>query len=346
MIPSFLPAQVRRVRFGRTLAASALVTFALVALALAAVMLLASPERARARGADPTPLIIFHADSLTAYMAALTRRFEAAHAGVVVQTESSGSLDAIRKITDLHLPCDILVAADWRLLAKPRPRIAPWVAIFAGNSMGLLYTPTSADAAEINAHNWYQVLTQPGVRYGHSNPERDPAGYWTLILWQLAERFYHAPGLAARLAADCPPANIRPHNVDLIALLQSGDLDYYFGYASDARLGGLRFLALPAEINLGDIKRRAEYAQAAVEIGSGAARHTIRGAPIAYGATLAANAPQRALALEFLELMLGAAGRQAAGQHGLSAYAQPYYLDPRGRMPAALRALARPLGAD
>ncbi len=308
-----------------------------------ATAVLICPSHAGAHGPDPTPLIIFHADSLTAYMAALARRFEAAHPGVVVQSESSGSLDAIRKVTDLHLPCDILVTADWRLLAKPRPRIEPWVAIFAGNAMGLLYTPTSAGAAEVNPRNWSEILIRPGVRYGHSNPERDPAGYWTLVVWQLAERFYRVPGLAARLASECPAANIRPHNVDLIALLQSGDLDYYFGYASDARLGGLRFLAFPPEISLGDIKRRADYAKAAVEVGSGAQRHTIRGAPIAYGVTLAANAPHRAIALEFLELMLGAVGRAAAEQNGLSGYAQPHYVDPQGRMPAALRALVRPL---
>lgn len=311
--------------------------------ALLAAALLILPGRAAAHDADPTPLIIFHADSLTGYMATLAHQFEAAHPGVAVQTQSSGSLDAIRKITDLGLPCDILITADWRLLKKPRPRIEPWAAIFAGNSMGLLYTAGSARAAKIDARNWYEVITRPGVRYGHSNPERDPAGYWTLVLWQLAERYYQAPGLAARLAADCPPSNIRPHNVDLIALLQSGDLDYYFGYASDARLGGLRFLALPPEINLGDIRRRADYAKAAVEVGAGAARHTIRGAPIAYGATLAAQAPHRALALEFLELMLGPAGRAAAEQHGLLGYARPYYADPQSRMPAALRALARPL---
>lgn len=322
--------------------ASTLLLLVIAASSALAMLILAG--RAGAHGTDPTPLIIFHADSLTGYMATLAHQFEAEHPGVVVQTQSSGSLDAIRKVTDLHLPCDILITADWRLLAKPRPQIEPWVAIFAGNAMGLLYTASSAGAAKIDASNWYQVITRPGVRYGHSNPERDPAGYWTLVLWQLAERYYHAPGLAARLAADCPPSNIRPHNVDLIALLQSGDLDYYFGYASDARLGGLRFLALPPEINLGDIGQRTEYAKAAVEVGAGAARHTIRGAPIAYGAALAAGAPHRALALEFLELMLGPAGRAAAGQHGLSGYARPYYVDSQARMPAALRALARPLG--
>jgi molybdate/tungstate transport system substrate-binding protein len=318
---------------------------AFLVLPIAAIVMLAPCRRALARGADPTPLIIFHADSLTAYMATLTHRFEAAHPSVVVQTQSSGSLDAIRKITDLHLPCDMLITADWRLLAKPRPGIEPWVVIFAGNSMGLLYTPTSADASKINARNWYKVITRPGVRYGHSNPMRDPAGYWTLIMWQLAQRYYHVPGLAKRLAADCPPSNIRPHNVDLISLLQSGDLDYYFGYASDARLGNLRFLALPPQINLGDIKLRKEYSKAAVEIGRGAARHTIHGAPIAYGATLVANAPHRALALKFLKLMLGPAGRKAAEQQGLKGYSKSYYVDPQARMPAALRAITRPLSA-
>jgi molybdate/tungstate transport system substrate-binding protein len=313
------------------------------ALALAAIVAIASRGAGRAASADPPPLRIFHADSLSAYVTALARVFERAHPGVAVRSEGSGSLDALRKVTDLHLPCDILITADWRMLKQPHRGVAPWAVVFAGNSMGLLYTARSRGAAKINAKNWWRVLMEPGVRYGHSNPERDPAGYWALVMWQLAARYYHDPSLAARLAAHCPRANIRPHNIDLIALLQSGDLDYYFGYASDARLGKLKFLALPPEINLGDVSRAADYAQASVEIGSGLDRKRITGAPVAYAATLTANPLNRAAAIEFLRLMLGEAGRKAATDAGLIAYPEPFAWDPVSKMPRPLRALTRPL---
>ena len=305
----------------------------------------AFPALARGAGSDRAPLTIFHADSLTGYVAEIAKLYEAAHPGAQVRSESGGSLDAIRKITDLHLPCDILITADWRLLQTPRAGIDRWAAIFAGNSMGIVYTPQSKFASEINAGNWRQILARPGVRYGHSNPQRDPAGYWTLIVWQLAERFYEDPDLAARLAAGCPRANIRPHNIDLIALLQSGELDYYFGYASDARLGQLKFLELPPQINLGDFDRAADYARASVVVGAAPHRKTITGAPVAYAATLTANPPNRAGAIEFMRLMLGDPGRAAAARAGLVAYPSGLAWDPTLAMPPGLRAMTKPLDA-
>ncbi|MGH7906573.1 MAG: extracellular solute-binding protein [Candidatus Binataceae bacterium] len=288
-------------------------------------------------------MTIFNADSLSGLMRDLGAQFKLEHPGAQVHAEGSGSLDAIRKVTDLHLPGDMVISADWRLLAKPRSGIDRWVIIFAGNSMGLLYTNGSKYAKEITAENWYRVITRPGVRYGYSNPERDPAGYWTLILWRLAERYYHRPGLAARLAADCPPSNIRPHSIYLIALLQSGELDYYFGYASDARLGNLDFLALPSAINLGDFAKKTAYQAVTIEIGSGARRHRIQGAPIAFGATLTSNPANPKGALAFMKLMLSRQGQKLVRKNGLIAYPQCFAFDPGHTMPAELNSLCRPL---
>ncbi|MFZ0886907.1 MAG: extracellular solute-binding protein [Candidatus Binataceae bacterium] len=295
--------------------------------------------------AEPAALTIFHADSLIGYVTDLAREFEASHRGVEVRHVGVGSLDAIRRVTDLHLPCDILVTADWRLLDRPLAGVEPWVMIFAGNSLGLLYTGHSASAGEIDGDNWYRILTRGGVRYAHSNPERDPAGYWTLVMWQLAERYYKQPGLARRLEAGCPASNIRPKSVDLIPLLQSGDLDYFFGYASDARLAELKLIRLPPEINLGDFARAAEYASASVEVGAGSAKRRIVGAPIAYGATLTSEPPNRVAAIQFLEMMAGETGRRAATRSGLIAYPQPFAVDAQKRMPPELGEVCRPLNS-
>jgi molybdate/tungstate transport system substrate-binding protein len=318
---------------------SPLRTFILQAAVLGLILTFTAPLSYARRRA----LTIFNADSLAGFMRDAAHDFETSHPGVRIQNVSSGSLDAIRRATDLHLPCDIVITADWRLLLKPHHGIEPWVVIFAGNSMALVYTNHSAGAREINSNNWYRVITQPPVRYGHSNPERDPAGYWTLIVWQLAESYYHQPGLAANLKAHCPLSNIRPASIDLIALLQSGELDYYFGYASDARLGNLKFLALPAEINLGHFSRRDYYSKASVEVGSGAHRRRINGAPIAFGATLTSNPRDRSDAIAFLKMMLGVRGREIAAHNGLVPYPTALAVDPQHRMPAELRALTNPL---
>jgi molybdate/tungstate transport system substrate-binding protein len=305
---------------------------------LVSLAMLATPAQAADRA-----ITIFYADSLTGYVDSLSRQFQASHRGVEIHGEALGSLDAIRRVTDLHQMCDIVISADWRLLAKLRHGIEPWVMIFAGNSIGILYGDGSRDANEITPHNWYEILTRPGVRVGHSNPERDPAGYWTLVMWQLAERYYRKPGLAARLDAACPRANIRPKAIDFTALVESGDIDYFFGYASDARRAGLKFLQLPLEINLGDIARASDYASAHVRIGTGANAREIVGAPIAYGATLASDAPGRTLAIEFLKAMADEPGERAAKLSGLIPYSPARSFDFGNKMPAELRALCEPL---
>ncbi len=319
-----------------------LVRIAAVLGAVAFLFVLAAAPAGAGRAHDAPPLRIFLAATLSGYVRDLGRTFRTGHPGVALHAEASGSLDAIRKVTDFHMPCDILLSADWRLLDAPLAGVEPWVAVFAGNSMALLYTSHSRYAQEITPENWFRILLRPGVRYGHSDPERDPEGYWTLIVWKLAERYYNQPGLAAKLRARCPRSNTRPASVNLMALLQAGELDYYFGYASDARLGNLKVLRLPDAINLSDFSRAAEYAKASVEIGSGAHRRRVTGAPIAYGASMTARAPNRKAALEFLRLMFGAEGRRAAARNGLVPYQHVLALDPKSAMPPALKSLTAP----
>jgi molybdate/tungstate transport system substrate-binding protein len=316
-----------------------------IAAVLASVVFLfttAAASAAAAGAPDAPPLTIFLASTLSGYVRDLDRSLRARDPGVALHAEGSGSLDAIRKVTDFHMPCDILLSADWRLLDAPLAGVEPWVAVFAGNSMALLYTSRSRYANEITPDNWFRVLLRPGVRYGHSDPERDPEGYWTLIVWKLAERYYNQPGLAAKLHARCPRSATRPASVNLMALLQAGELDYYFGYASDARLGNLKVLRLPDAINLSDFSRATEYAKVSVEIGHGAHRKRVTGAPIAYGASMTAKPRNRKAALEFLRLMFGAEGRRAAARNGLVPYQHVLALDPKGAMPPALKSLTTP----
>ncbi len=333
-----------RCRSPITRVAASVLTAASLLAALALAARTQAPEAA-SRPVPPAPVHVFYASTLAGYMKALAGIYRRRFSGARVLGEASGSLDAIRKVTDLGRSADLVVSADWRLLAKPHHGLDPWVIVFAGNEMALLYTAQSRGARHINTSNWYRILLQPGVRYGHSDPARDPEGYWTLIVWKLAERYYKRPGLAAQLNAHCPPANIRPSDSELVALLQSGELDYYFGFRSEARLGGFRYVELPPEINLGAMKYAKSYSQASVDVGPDAKPIRINGAPVAYGVTLASHPQNRAGALALMRLMLGAAGRHLAEQSGLVAYPRPLALDPAHRLPRELAPLVGALAA-
>jgi molybdate/tungstate transport system substrate-binding protein len=193
-------------------------------------------------------VVVFVAASLTNAIRPQLDSF-AASTGVTVLTESGGSMEHVRKLTELHRIPDLLLLADDEVFPDYLvPGYATWWAEFARNRMVVAYTDRSKSASEIADSNWYRVLTRPGVEVGRADPKLAPVGYRTLALFTLAELRYLQPGLARRLAENAPEKNVRGNAADLAALLAAGELDYIYEYESVARAWNFRYVALPAEI--------------------------------------------------------------------------------------------------
>ncbi len=275
---------------------------------LLAMALISAPSA----GAEPSgQVIIFHAGSLSMPLKAVAKGFEAKHPKVQVLQEPAGSQACARKIIDLKKPCDIMASADYSVIDKLLiPQFADWNVRFATNQMVLCYADKSKSAAELKADNWFDLLAKKGVVWGHSDPNLDPAGYRALMVLQLAEKYYKKPGLYDRAIANRPEANIRPKSVELVSLLQTGNMDYAWEYLSVAVQHGLKYLVLPDEINLGNYKFDPFYSQAVVKI-TGKEPGTfmeMKGKSITYGVTLIKNAPNREAALAFLQYLLSPEG--------------------------------------
>jgi len=257
-------------------------------------------------------LIAFGPDALAAALHTALDTFAATNAVSVAQ-ENGGSLTAVRKLTELGRAPDVVALADTALFGRvlvPRYVAAGEVRAIATTRMVLAYTPRSRFAAEITPANWFSVVQRPGVETGRADPATDPGGYRALMTLQLAERYYGMPGLAARLAAAIPTRDIRPTAADLVALLQTGNLDYAWEYESVARAAGLRFVTLPPEINLGDPARAAAYVAAVVRV-PGASRGdtlVLRGAPIVFGVAMPRHAAHERAARGFITFLLSARG--------------------------------------
>lgn len=260
------------------------------------------------------PMFGILADTLLIYVAAsLTRPIQpvldafSARTGIVVQRESGASLEHVRKITELHRVPDLLLLADEDVF--PRfliPKYTTWYAEFARNRMVVAYTKRSKHASEINAANWMRVLGRRDVEIGRTDPDLAPVGYRTLMMLQLAERYYKMPGLAKALLARSPHRNMRANAAELAALLAAGELDYIYEYESVAESNGFEFVKLPDEIDLGDPSRAREYAMATVRV-RGANRGTtteLTGQPILYGLSEPRDAPHPAAASRFLAYLI------------------------------------------
>lgn len=317
-----------------------------VALALVAGCMPAAPAPPTAAPEQPAlegKVIVFHAGSLTVPMKALAEAFQAKYPGVTFETEASGSNAAARKISELGRQADLMMSADYTVIDKLLiPDFAGWNIQFAHNTMVIAYADESQYADDINADNWYEILTRQGVIYGHSDPDADPCGYRTLMVWQLAEEHYGLPGLNARLEEHCPLENVRPKSVVLIAFLESGDMDYAWEYRSVAVQHGMKFVELPDEINLSMVEHADLYSQATVEIAGKepGTTMTMVGKPIVYGVTIPKNAPSPELALDFVKFLIGPEGQAIMEEQGQPPIVPPV-ADDRNALPAVLQTLVR-----
>jgi len=278
----------------------------LVITAFSAVLILfiAGPSFA---GEPSGKLVIFHAGSLSVPFQKIEKDFETLYPDVDIQREPSGSSKAARKVSDLKKPCDIMASADYKVIDKLLiPHYANWNIRFATNQLVLCYTDKSQYAGKVTADNWYEILLKKGVVWGHSDPNLDPCGYRSLMVLQLAEKHYKRPGLYDRLIANRPMENVRPKSVELISLLQTGNMDYAWEYLSVAVQHGLKYVILPDQINLGSYKYDTLYAGAVVRV-TGKKPGTfmdIKGKSCTYGITLIKDAPNRKAAVAFLAYLL------------------------------------------
>jgi len=270
--------------------------------------------------AEPTgELIIFHAGSLSIPFKEMSKAFHNQFPKVKIHCEASGSRTCARKIVDLGRPCDVMASADYTVIENLlMPDYADWNISFATNEMALMYRYESQYSKEINSNNWYKILMKKGIEYGHSDPNSDPCGYRSQLVWQLAEKYYKKPGLYQALKDKCPLRNIRPKETDLIAMLEVGQIDYLFIYRSVCEQHHKPFVKLPNKINLRSSLFRDYYKHASIMISGRVPGQFIEkvGKPMVYGITIPKNAPNRDLAIQFVGFVLGPFGQEIMKKNG------------------------------
>ena len=288
---------------------------------------------------DETVLKVFYAGSLILPFEAIESEFENQHPDVDVQMEGHGSIQVIRHVTDIHEEIDVLAVADHSLIPDMMyPDYADSYHDFATNEMVIAYTNESRYADQITSENWYEILKRPGVRFGFSNPMLDSCGYRTLMVTQLSELYYDDQMIFEDLIGcnfdsaitviekndtytivvpeifepDTKKVIVRGGSVQLLSLLEYGEIDYAFLYKSVAEQHGLRFTDLPSEIDLGSPEYEDTYEKVTVQLGFqrfSSVGLNREGKPIFYGITVPKNAPHPELAEEFVRFVISEEGQ-------------------------------------
>ena len=112
--------------------------------------------------------------------------------------------------------------------------------------------------------------------------------------------------------------HMRGASIQLIALLESRDIDYAFEYESVIRQHGLKMLELPDQVNLS----QAHWIHFMVWLRSGwilngfpACSQLFQGEHISYGITIPSNAPQPDTAEAFIQFLLSETGRKIMAEN-------------------------------
>jgi molybdate/tungstate transport system substrate-binding protein len=296
-----------------------------------------SPSAAGTRGT----LIVFGAGTLATPFTAEFAAFKRKYPAVTVHSQFAASADMIKDVTQLGMPADVLGSADYalipQLMSDPAKPHAAWYVGFVSNEITFAYTSRSKGAGQLTPANWYKILAQPGVHIGRSNPAADPSGFQILQMLQLADSYYHDPGLSASVLKNSPDSSVAETETSLLGALQSGQIDYLAIYRSNALELHLKYIALPPQINLSDPALAAAYGKVTIHAGSLGA---LTARPIIYGLTVPSNAPDAALGQKFVAFVLSPAGQAIMRNNGFVVIS-PALSSNQGKMPAVLRSLTR-----
>jgi molybdate/tungstate transport system substrate-binding protein len=260
---------------------------------LGAFAIVLGPMAARAAGT----VDVLYAGSLVNIMEhAIGPAFGRA-SGDTFQGFAGGSQGLANQIKGKLRRADVFVSASPRvnesLMGNANGGWVSWYVLFGESPVVIGYNPNSRFAAELKSKPWYEVLAEPGIRLGRTDPKLDPKGALTVALLKRAEQTYHQPGLAEKvLGADENPAQVLPEET-LVGRLQSGELDVGFFYSTETTDAHILSVELPA-----DIRPQAQYT-----------------------VTVVNNAANPAGAAQFIAFLLGPDGSALLKQHGMNVIA-------------------------
>lgn len=178
----------------------------------------------------------------------------------------------------------------------------------AHTEMVIAYSPRSkffprfeAAAKGNNKENWWEILQEPGLRFGRTDPVTDPQGRNIIFTMMLAAKMYKRPDLAGKILG--PAVNEKQifSEPTVQARLQSGELDAASAYKIQPGPFNLPYINLPKEINLSGQNVRAEHPDVTLSVGG----KNYAPEPLIYYAGVLKDAPNPKGAAAFVEWLRG-----------------------------------------
>lgn len=265
------------------------------------------------------------------YAASLIKTFEDVlgpafqkESGYPYEGEARGSVQVVNMIIDGLRTPDFFVSAGTVPIKKLMNNTTPyadWLIKFGSAEMVIAYSPKSRffsdlEKARTGEIPWYQILSNPDLKFGRTDPELDPKGYYTIISTELANLYYNNSGIKQRiLGDDRNTKQMFPEEI-LKTILEQGQLDAVAAYKHEAVARGLPYITLPAQINLVDPEFADFYKMASYAFEKDG--QTIYGEPIYFSYTIPTTVRNFDGAVSFGNFILSSNGTSILRDQGLN----------------------------
>ena len=273
--------------------------------------------------------------------------------GYTYEGEGRGSVQVANMILDGLRTPDVFVSAGtipiMKLMNKTdvggsKPPLASWLVKFASAEIVIAYSPTShyytdLEKARLGEIPWHKVLSKQGLKFGRTDPELDPKGYYMILTAKLSNIYYNDSTIKQRiLGDDRNPKQLFPEET-LKTTLESGQLDAVAAYKHEAISRGLPYISLPAEINLAHPTFSDFYKRASYTLGNGQA---VFGEPVYFSITIPESVKNLNGAVSFLKFLLSSNGERILKTQGLN-YLKPLIEGDIEKVPASIRNILEPI---
>ena len=239
--------------------------------------------------------------------------------------EGKGSVQVSNLIKDGFRTPDVFISAGtvpMTILMNTTPTpIVDWLLKFEAAEIVIAYSNNSPhfgnlEKARMGEIPWYEVVSQDGFKFGRTDPELDPKGYYGIITAELANSHYNDSSIKNRVfGEDRNPIQIFPEET-LKTVLETGSLDAVIAYKHEAISRNLPYIALPNEINLGDPTYSDLYKRANYTLQSD--KKTIYGEPVDFSITIPKTVKNMDGAISFVNFVISINGSQLLKSQGLN----------------------------
>lgn len=266
-----------------------------------------------------------------------------------------GSLDITTAIATTGARTDVAALADFRLIPKLlEPKYAGYEIVFGATPEVLVYNPSIAAFAGINATNWAWKLVQdvntPGdAPFAVWNASTDPNGYNEIFSLELQGMLYNGSaslfydtfytGGSRSPAIPVTGKAIVEHESGAATDINTSVVSALITYRSYAVANGLHFVDLDPIVGLGSNTSAAlaDYAKLSTTIvGSTGGFTTVVPAPILFAVTVPLDAPNPALGAAFVHLLLSPEGSAILSAGGAFTPIFPGWVDNANAVPPVL----------